>query len=202
MGKIKKYQVGGKMRRDPQVDPEMVRGLEQMREQWRKDTTKPKTLPSRGKKTNMPGNPLKPGKPTNMPGNPRKPGKYTLLKGQAGLNASKKRVGPVDPNGAWTKVQMMNLPPRNVKTKVSLTKDKQQGATSMTAKRGIKVAKAKGGKWIQSAIKKPGALRSALGVKKGQKIPAGKLAAAAKKPGKMRQRARLAQTLGKMRKKK
>lgn len=50
-------------------------------------------------------------------------------------------------------------------------------------------------KWIQQAIKKPGALRSALGVKKGKNIPAGKLAAAAKKPGKMGQRARLAQTL-------
>ena len=123
-----------------------------------------------------------------------------IKKAQAGLNASNKRVGPVDPNGAWTKVQMMNLPPRNVKTKVSLTKDKQQGATSMTAKRGKKIAKAKGGKWIQSAIKKPGALRSALGVKKGQKIPAGKLAAAAKKPGKVGQRARFAQTLKGMKK--
>jgi hypothetical protein len=50
-------------------------------------------------------------------------------------------------------------------------------------------------KWIQKAIKKPGALRSSLGVKKGQKIPVKKLAAAAKKPGKMGQRARLAQTL-------
>jgi hypothetical protein len=50
-------------------------------------------------------------------------------------------------------------------------------------------------KWIQKAIKKPGALRSSLGVKKGQKIPAKKLAAAAKKPGKMGQRARLAKTL-------
>ena len=49
--------------------------------------------------------------------------------------------------------------------------------------------------WIKDAIKKPGALRKSLGVKKGQKIPAGKLAAAAKKPGKMGQRARLAQTL-------
>jgi hypothetical protein len=120
-------------------------------------------------------------------------------KAQAGLKASNKRVGPVDPKGAWTKVQEMNLPPRNVKTKVSLTEDKQLGATKM--KKGGTV-KAKGGKWIQSAIKKPGALRSSLGVKKGQKIPAGKLAAAAKKPGKMGQRARLAQTLGKMRKKK
>ena len=52
--------------------------------------------------------------------------------------------------------------------------------------------------WIQDAIKKPGALKQALGVKKGQKIPANKLAAAAKKPGKLGQRARLAQTLKKM----
>jgi len=53
-------------------------------------------------------------------------------------------------------------------------------------------------KWIQKAIKKPGALREALGVKKGQKIPAKKLEAAAKKPGKLGQRARLAKTLKKM----
>jgi hypothetical protein len=49
--------------------------------------------------------------------------------------------------------------------------------------------------WIAGAIKKPGALRSALGAKEGQPIPAKKLAAAAKKPGIMGQRARLAQTL-------
>jgi hypothetical protein len=55
-------------------------------------------------------------------------------------------------------------------------------------------------KWIQKAIKKPGALKKAMGVKEGEKIPAKKLAAAAKKPGKMGQRARLAQTLGKMKK--
>jgi hypothetical protein len=53
----------------------------------------------------------------------------------------------------------------------------------------------KKGGFIKEAIKKPGALRKSLGVKKGEKIPAGKLAAAAKKPGKMGQRARLAQTL-------
>lgn len=52
--------------------------------------------------------------------------------------------------------------------------------------------------WIKDAIKKPGALKQALGVKKDQKIPAKKLAAAAKKPGKLGQRARLAQTLKKM----
>ena len=50
-------------------------------------------------------------------------------------------------------------------------------------------------KWIQKAIAKPGSLRKSLGVKEGQTIPAGKLAKAAKAPGKMGQRARLAQTL-------
>ena len=49
--------------------------------------------------------------------------------------------------------------------------------------------------WIKGAIKKPGALRASLGVSKGKTIPASTLAAAAKKPGKMGQRARLAQTL-------
>lgn len=63
------------------------------------------------------------------------------------------------------------------------------------------LSKAKDGKWIQKAIKKPGALRKQLGAKPGQPIPAGKLAAAAKKPGKLGQRARLAQTLKKMKKK-
>ena len=59
----------------------------------------------------------------------------------------------------------------------------------------------KKGGWIQGAIKKPGALREQLGVKKGEKIPKAKLAAAANKGGKLGQRARLAITLGKMRKK-
>ena len=49
--------------------------------------------------------------------------------------------------------------------------------------------------WVQKAIKKPGALRKELGVKKGEKIPAKKLNEAAKKGGKLGQRARLAKTL-------
>jgi len=52
-----------------------------------------------------------------------------------------------------------------------------------------------GSKWIQSAIKKPGALRKSLGVPMNATIPKAKLAKAAKAPGKMGQRARLAQTL-------
>lgn len=121
-----------------------------------------------------------------------------IKKGQAGLVASNKRVGPVDPRGAWTKVQEQTLAGK--RTPVSLKRDKELGATSMTAKKGIKV-KAKGGKWIQSAIKKPGALRKSLGAKPGKPIPAAKLAKAAKAKGKLGQRARLAQTLKKMRKK-
>ena len=54
---------------------------------------------------------------------------------------------------------------------------------------------------IKKAIKKPGALRKSLGIKKGDTIPASKLRAAAKKPGKLGQRARLAVTFKKMRKK-
>jgi hypothetical protein len=49
--------------------------------------------------------------------------------------------------------------------------------------------------WIASAIKKPGSLKKALGVAADKKIPAAKLAAATKKPGKMGKRARLAETL-------
>jgi len=66
------------------------------------------------------------------------------------------------------------------------------------------VAKKKSRKknWIAGAIKKrnKGALRKALKVKAGQTIPAGKLKSAAKKGGKLGRQARLAVTLGKMRK--
>jgi hypothetical protein len=54
--------------------------------------------------------------------------------------------------------------------------------------------------WIADAVKKPGALRKELGAKKGEPIPAKKLAAAAKKSGKIGQRARLAETLKGLRK--
>ena len=55
-----------------------------------------------------------------------------------------------------------------------------------------------GEKWIQKAIKKPGALKKQLGVAKDEPIPAGKLKAAAKKGGKLGKRARLAMTLRKL----
>lgn len=56
-------------------------------------------------------------------------------------------------------------------------------------------------KWIQKAIKHPGALRSELGAKKGKPIPAAKLEKAAKAPGKLGKQARLAETLKGMKKK-
>ena len=59
-------------------------------------------------------------------------------------------------------------------------------------RKDIKVAM---GNWIAGAIQQPGALHRSLGVPMGKKIPAAKLAAAAKKKGKIGRRARLAQTL-------
>ena len=66
----------------------------------------------------------------------------------------------------------------------------------------IKMAPSKKKLNIKKAIKKPGALRAALGVKKGQKIPTSKLNAAAKQKGKMGQRARFAKTLRKLNRRK
>jgi hypothetical protein len=83
-----------------------------------------------------------------------------------------------------------------------LNKDGRTSFADVLVGRGVIEGNKKGGKieskWIQKAIKKPGALRAEIGVKKGKTIPAKKLAAAAKKPGKLGQRARLAQTLKKL----
>jgi hypothetical protein len=50
-------------------------------------------------------------------------------------------------------------------------------------------------KWIQGAIKHPGALHKELGVPQGKKIPMKKLKEAEKKGGKEAKRAHLAETL-------
>ena len=50
----------------------------------------------------------------------------------SGLKASTKRVGPVDPKGAWTKVQEKTL--AGARGKAKLTPDKQLGATNMKSK--------------------------------------------------------------------
>lgn len=52
-----------------------------------------------------------------------------------------------------------------------------------------------GSKFIQKAIKHPGALHEELGVPKGKKIPEAKLEKAAHAKGKLGQRARFAETL-------
>ena len=109
-----------------------------------------------------------------------------------------KKLGftPKQKPGMWGRKK-----PASEAAKKSAENLKQFHSTTGMSMRGEDVEKkAKGGKvsgkkWIQSAIKKPGSLRKSLGVKKGEKIPAKKLASAAKKPGKMGQRARLAQTL-------
>ena len=58
-------------------------------------------------------------------------------------------------------------------------------------------------KWIQKAINPmhKGMLHSQLHIPQGKKIPASKIAAAAKKGGKLGMRARLAQNFAKMRSK-
>lgn len=56
-------------------------------------------------------------------------------------------------------------------------------------------------KFIQGAIKHPGALHEELGVPEGEKIPAKKLEKASHAGGKLGQRARFAKTLSKLRKK-
>ena len=58
---------------------------------------------------------------------------------------------------------------------------------------------AKGG-WIKDAIKKPGALKKQMGINPKNHIPPKMLANAAKKSGKLGQRARLAETLKGMKK--
>jgi hypothetical protein len=55
--------------------------------------------------------------------------------------------------------------------------------------------------WIAGATKNKGALHRNLGVPEGKTIPKVKIAAAAKMGGKVGKEAKLAQTLGKMRKK-
>ncbi len=79
-------------------------------------------------------------------------------------------------------------------------KDVLIGRGVIKAKKGGRVKKKKLD--IKKAIKKPGALRKSLGVKKGKKISKKQLDKAAKAGGKLGQRARFAKTLAKLRGKK
>lgn len=64
-----------------------------------------------------------------------------IKKAQAGLGLKpSKPAGPIDPNGAWTKVQERTIAGKKA-AKVPLKKDKQLGATKM--KSGGKMSKKK-----------------------------------------------------------
>jgi len=77
-----------------------------------------------------------------------------------------------------------------------LTGDGKVTQADVLKGRGVEMKKGGSAKnWIQSAIKKPGALREQLGIKGKKPIPAKMLDKAAKAPGKLGQRARLAKTL-------
>jgi hypothetical protein len=54
--------------------------------------------------------------------------------------------------------------------------------------------------WIQGAVKQKGALHAQMGIPQDEKIPKSKLDAAAKKGGKLGERARLAETLERFKK--
>ena len=126
-----------------------------------------------------------------------------------GRNIARKPIG--DPTGQGLKGKTLTggamQTKRNVGTQVLETRKKKGGMVKSSAQTSVirgaqapgsregSVIKAQDGKWIQKAIKKPGALRASMDIKKGQKIPAKKLNSAAKKGGKLGQRARLAKTL-------
>ncbi len=84
---------------------------------------------------------------------------------------------------------------------------KPRAVKKATVKKTTKTTKSRGGSsskdgnWMAGAVKNPGGLHKSLGVSAGKKIPAKKVAAAAKKGGKVGRQARLAQTFAKFRRK-
>lgn len=97
--------------------------------------------------------------------------------GTASYNASPNKYGGIIPNAYQPKaIQDMHPEWQKFKGKKKKSSKKHKN-------------------WIAGAIKKPGALHKELGVSQGKKIPAGKLANAAKKGGKEGKRANLAKTL-------
>ena len=126
-----------------------------------------------------------------------KPGLYANIhaKRQRIKDGSGEKMRKVGSKGSPTKKDFV----QSAKTAKKPVKARQGGYAKGSAEGSI-IPMKKGGKLdIQKAIKKPGALRKSLGIKKGKKIPAKMLAAAAKKKGKLGQRARFAQTLKKLR---
>lgn len=126
-------------------------------------------------------------------------GKRSRLMGDDGYGTSLSKGARAAGNEAARKdvsKQLKRDPYKTVaQTSKSADEARRKGEREAAAEERREASPFKKGGWIKGAIKKPGALRASLGAKKGEPIPAKKLAAAAKKPGKMGQRARLAQTL-------
>jgi len=126
--KMKKAQDGMafKMKKDSREGREMVSKIKEANK--KSDSTNRKTGMNFDKKgfDSLPKLPMK---------------KYKAGGSLSGLDASNKRVGPVDPKGAYTKVQKRTL--AGAKGKATLKKDKELGATKM--KNGGPVKKCKYG---------------------------------------------------------
>lgn len=137
--------------------------------------------------------------------------KRTARKQARETKGFEKEVASYEKNYRKSGITSAELPPGTVPP--AMTEAERRRAQRFTTQKNIGTRSAneetakelmgmkKGGNWIKGAIKKPGALRASLGVKKGEKIPASKLKAAAKKGGKLGMRARLAITLKKMKSK-
>jgi hypothetical protein len=121
----------------------------------------------------------------------------------AGEDAEQTPAGPEDANAVVpaeddTEVTAANMSSDQLPIKAG--EESGESVDDITSDESDSMDEAKK-KWIQKAISKPGALKKQLGVSADKKIPAGKLAVAVKKGGKVGQRARLAMTLRKLKNK-
>lgn len=132
--------------------------------------------------------PIPPHRPTNLPGSKPAGGQGSFSQA---FSAARKAAGGQGGKFSWHgKDYQTNVKGEKGSTTSKLRNMNPKGPVAEEVE-DIEEAK----KWIQGAIEKPGALHKQLGVPEGEKIPAGKLAAAAEKGGKLGKRARLAQTL-------
>jgi len=121
----------------------------------------------------------------------------------AGEDAEQTPAGPEDANAVVPAEDDTEATAANMSSDQLPIKAGEEGGESVddiTSDESDSMDEAKK-KWIQKAISKPGALKKQLGVSADKKIPAGKLAVAVKKGGKVGQRARLAMTLRKLKNK-
>jgi hypothetical protein len=118
----------------------------------------------------------------------------------AGEDAEQTPAGPEDANAVVpteddTESSAVNMSADQLPIKAG--EESEESVDEITFEESDSMDEAKK-KWIQKAISKPGALKKQLGVAAGKKIASSKLSDAAKKSGKLGQRARLARTLRKL----